>query len=231
MKRVAVMQSNYIPWKGYFDMIAAVDEFILFDEMQYTRRDWRNRNKIKTAQGLQWLTVPVRSRGKYTQTISETEINGSDWVEKHWKALELSYRRAPHWDSVAAWLRPLYFDVEYLWLSQMNQLFLQRCCDQLSIKTKISRSEEYELAEGKSERLADLCIQAGADEYVSGPAARSYIDEDIFVARNLKLRWFDYDCYPEYPQLWGAFEHGVTILDLFFNCGPEAPAYLKELRS
>src|SRR3990172_2397370 len=97
-KKIAIVQSNYIPWKGYFDMIAAVDEFILYDDMQYTRRDWRNRNQIKTPQGQQWLTVPVKVKGKYLQTIRETEINGTDWAEAHWTGIAQNYRRAPHFE-------------------------------------------------------------------------------------------------------------------------------------
>ncbi len=102
MKKVAILQSNYIPWKGYFDMIAAVDEFILYDDMQYTRRDWRNRNQIKTPQGVQWLTVPVKVKGKYDQTIRETEIDGADWAEAHWKSIAQNYRKAPRFEEIAA---------------------------------------------------------------------------------------------------------------------------------
>lgn len=227
MKRVAIVQSNYIPWKGYFDMIAHVDEFILYDEMQYTRRDWRNRNKIKTAQGCQWLTVPVAVRGKYAQTIAETEINDPGWAEKHWKTLELTYRRAPCFEEVASWLRPLYLECGDTHLSAMNQRFLAEICTRLGISTRISRSEEFVLIDGKTERLADLCVQAGGSEYVSGGAARDYIDEDIFHQRGLTLSWFSYEGYPEYPQLWGDFEHGVSIVDLLFNCGAAAPDYMR----
>lgn len=116
-KKVAIVQSNYIPWKGYFDMIAAVDEFILYDDMQYTRRDWRNRNQIKTPQGPQWLTVPVKVKGKYLQTIRETEIDGVDWVEAHWKAIVQNYRRAPHFEEVAAAFEPSYRQHQYSHLS------------------------------------------------------------------------------------------------------------------
>src|SRR5574341_389057 len=98
MKRVAIVQSNYIPWKGYFDLIASVDEFILYDDMQYTRRDWRNRNKLKTHQGLEWVTVPVKVKGRYHQTIRETEIAGTGWAETHWKTLTLNYCRAWHFE-------------------------------------------------------------------------------------------------------------------------------------
>ncbi|WP_299964172.1 WbqC family protein [uncultured Roseobacter sp.] len=231
MKRVAIVQSNYIPWKGYFDLIASVDEFILYDDMQFTRRDWRNRNKIKTAQGLQWLTVPVSVKGKYTQSISETEISQPDWVTKHWKSLELAYGRAPHFDEVAEWVEPLYLEADDRHLSRMNERFLSEICARLGIDTVISRSDDYTLADGKSERLADLCVQAGGNVYVSGPAARDYLAPEVFAHRNLELDWFSYDGYPAYPQLWGAFEHGVSILDLLFNCGSAAPNYMRHVTS
>ena len=230
MKKVAIVQSNYIPWKGYFDMIAAVDEFILYDDMQYTRRDWRNRNKIKTPLGTQWLTVPVQVKGKYHQTIRETAISGTDWAAAHWKALCLNYRRAAHFDAVAERLEPLYLRTEHSHLSQLNRALIEWVCDQLAITTKISDCAEYVLNGGKTERLADLCAQAGAGEYISGPAAKSYIDESVFARRGIKVIWFDYVGYPEYPQLWGKFRHDVTILDLLFNCAKDAPRYMKYVR-
>ncbi|MEL7255752.1 MAG: WbqC family protein [Pseudomonadota bacterium] len=227
MTRVAILQSNYIPWKGYFDMIAHVDTFILYDDMQFTRRDWRNRNKIKTAQGTQWLTVPVSVKGKYHQTIFETELMGEDWAEKHWRTIEQNYARAPHFGAVAEWLKPLYLDHSETHLSALNQRFLKAICARLGITTTIQRSNDYTLIDGKSERLADLCAKAGGTTYVSGPAAKDYIDPGVFKSYGLDLEWFSYDGYPEYPQLWGDFEHGVTILDLLFNCGDAAPDYMR----
>jgi len=227
LKKIAIVQSNYIPWKGYFDMIAAVDEFILYDDMQYTRRDWRNRNQIKTPNGIQWLTVPVLVKGKYHQRIRDTEIDGNSWAAAHWKALIQNYRRAAHFDEIAQWLEPLYLASPPTHLSQLNRRFIESVCEYLSIKTVISNSWDYDLIDGKTERLADLCAQAGGDEYVSGPAAKDYVDEQIFSERNIKLRWFDYNGYPEHPQLWGDFIHGVTILDLLFNCGKDAPRYMR----
>jgi len=229
MKKVAILQSNYIPWKGYFDIIAAVDEFILYDDMQYTRRDWRNRNQIKTPQGVQWLTVPVKVKGRYHQTIRDTEIDGADWTSQHWKALCQNYRRAKHFDRIAAELEPLYLKAGYTHLSHLNRTLIEWVCGQLGINTKISSSCDYTLSEGKSERLADLCIQAGAADYVSGPAAKDYVDEEVFRSRGLQLHWFDYTGYPEYPQLWGTFTHGVTILDLLFNCGKDSAHYMKHV--
>ncbi len=226
-KKIAIVQSNYIPWKGYFDMIAAVDEFILYDDMQYTRRDWRNRNQIKTPQGVQWLTVPVKVKGKYHQTIRETEIDGTDWAETHWKALAQNYRRAPHFEEIAAVFETFYLGHQYTHLSVLNRKLIEAVCAYLGITTKISHSWDYHLIDGKTERLADLCVQAKGTEYISGSAAKDYIDESIFAERGIKLAWFDYAGYPEYPQLWGVFTHGVTILDLLFNCGEDAPNYMK----
>ncbi|WP_026789545.1 WbqC family protein [Pleomorphomonas oryzae] len=230
MKKVAIVQSNYIPWKGYFDMIAAVDEFILYDDMQYTRRDWRNRNQIKTPQGVQWLTIPVRVKGRYFQKIRETEIEDPEWGQAHWRSLVQAYRKAPYFSEVAAWLEPLYLDEPPLLLSQLNRRFIEAICRALSITTQISNSWDYELVEGKTERLAALCTQAGGGEYVSGPAAKDYVDERVFRDQGVKLTWFDYAGYPEYKQLWGEFVHGVTILDLLFNCGKDTKQYMKYLK-
>lgn len=227
MKKVAILQSNYIPWKGYFDLIRQVDEFILFDEMQYTRRDWRNRNKIKTQRGLEWLTVPVKVKGRYYQTIRETELDGSPWASDHWKALTANYGRAPFFSELASELKPLYLDRQYTHLSQLNRALIDWVCSKLGITTLISDSSDYRLIEGKTERLLDICRQAGATEYLSGPAAAGYLETNLFETAGIGVRFFDYEGYPPYSQLWGEFEHGVTVLDLLFNCGPDAPSYLR----
>ena len=229
MKKIAIVQSNYIPWKGYFDMIAAVDEFILYDDMQYTRRDWRNRNQIKTPQGVQWLTVPVQVKGKYYQKIRETEIDGGEWAASHWKTLVQNYRRAEHFGEIAGWLEPLYAE-SFVYISQLNRRFIEAICTYLEIGTVIKNSWDYVLIDGKTERLANLCMQAGGTEYVSGPAAKGYVDENIFDDLNIKLTWFDYGGYREYPQLWGDFTHGVSILDLLFNCGKDAHRYMRYVK-
>ncbi len=229
MKKVAILQSNYIPWKGYFDLIAAVDEFILYDDMQYTRRDWRNRNQIKTPNGSQWLSVPVKVKGKYHQMIKETEIEGTDWAITHWKTLIQNYRRAPYFSDIADWLEPLYLNATYTHLSHLNHQFIQAICHYIGIRTPLSFSWDYPLVEGKTERLAHLCAQAGGTEYLSGPAAKDYIENGIFEKAGIKLTWFDYIGYPEYPQLWGEFTHYVSILDLLFNCGKTAHRYMKHV--
>jgi hypothetical protein len=227
VKKIAIVQSNYIPWKGYFDMIAAVDELIIYDDMQYTRRDWRNRNQIITPQGVQWLTVPVLVKGKYHQKIKEAKIDGSDWAATHWKALMHNYRRAPYFPEIALWLEPLYFEQSFTHISQLNRHFIEAICKYLGIKTLITNSWDYTLLDGKTERLAYLCVQAGGTEYISGPAARDYVDEKVFSDLGIKLLWFNYAGYPEYPQLSRKFTHGVTILDLLFNCGRGASSYMR----
>jgi hypothetical protein len=231
MKKVAILQSNYIPWKGYFDLIAAVDEFIIYDDMQFTRRDWRNRNKIKTPQGLQWITVPVLVKGKFNQRIRETEIDGTAWAAEHWKNLSMNYRRAQCFAEIAAWLEPLYLGASCRYLSELNLKFMSAICNYLGIKTTVTTSADYCLIDGKTERLADLCRQVGASEYISGPAAQGYIEEQVFRDMGIKLTWFDYAGYREYPQCWDEFAHGVTILDLLFNCGQEASHYMKHVKS
>lgn len=225
-KRIAILQSNYIPWKGYFDLIAAVDEFVLYDDMQFTKNDWRNRNKIKTPQGLQWLTVPVGT--DISRRIRDVTLDDR-WQAKHWKSLEANYRRSAHFQEIATWLSPMYLAETFTHLSQLNRRFIEAICGYLGIKTNITNSWDYEMGEGKTERLVRLCRQAGASEYVSGPAAKAYIQAGAFEAAGIKLTWFDYAGYPEYPQLWGPFEHGVTALDLLFNCGPESSHYLRRL--
>ncbi len=224
-KKVAIVQSNYIPWKGYFDMIAAVDEFILYDDVQFTKNDWRNRNKIKTPKGLEWISIPVG--GGISRRIRDVELPNRLWQEKHWKTLESNYRRAPHFAEVAAVFEPLYRKQTYTYLSVLNREFIEVVCRYLGIQTRINNCWDYELIEGRTGRLVALCAQAGGVEYVSGPAARDYIDVQAFADRGIKLTWFDYSGYPEYPQLWGGFVHGVTILDLLFNCGADAPRYMK----
>lgn len=227
MKKVAILQSNYIPWKGYFDIIASVDEFIFYDDMQYTRRDWRNRNQIKTPQGLQWLTIPVKVKGKFLQTIKETEIENSSWQKDHWKAFQQNYKRSPHFEEISHLLNETYNQKSYIYLSELNRDLIKIICDYMGIKTKLTCSWDYNLLEGKTERLADLCRQAGGTEYISGPAAKDYIDESVFNNAGIKLTWFNYSGYPEYPQLWGDFTHGVSIVDLLFNTGKNSLEFLK----
>jgi hypothetical protein len=225
---VAIVQSNYIPWKGYFDLINLVDEFILYDEMQYTKRDWRNRNIIKTPAGLKWLTIPVAVKGNFFQKIKDTTVSDPRWARKHWETIVHNYSKAKHFSLHRDVFAELYSScAEERFLSRINYLFLSAICKILSIDTKISWSEDYVSSEGKTERLVSLCRQAGATTYISGPAARDYLDEALFARENIRVQYIDYSSYPEYRQLSPPFEHRVSIIDLIFNEGPEAPNYMK----
>lgn len=227
MKKVAIVQSNYIPWKGYFDLIAAVDEFILFDTMQYTRRDWRNRNLIKTPQGQRWLTIPVEAKGMYLQKINETRVSGAQWRRSHWDTLYQNYRKAPHFSAYASHFEALFLEGNETLLSRINHAFIVGICELLHIRTRISWDSDYTMVPGRTERLVGLCKAAGADSYLSGPSARDYIDPTLFDKAGIALGYMDYADYPEYPQLHGKFEHGVTILDLIFNAGPDSTSFMK----
>lgn len=224
-KRVAILQSCYIPWKGYFDLINSVDEFILYDDVQYTVRDWRNRNRIKTPQGLQWLTIPVHVETR-RQSIRDTRVADSDWRRRHWLAWQRNYARAPWFRSYAPVLEPLYLDSAEPSLSRINAAFIEALCGVLGIRTRLTWSADYRLVDGRSERLVDLCRQAGATEYLSGPAARAYLRPELFAEAGIAVRWMSYEGYPEYPQLHGAFDHYVSVLDLLFQTGPAAPRFM-----
>ena len=231
MKKVAILQSNYIPWKGYFDIIGLVDEFILYDDMQYTKRDWRNRNQIKTPQGLLWLTIPVDTKGKYHQKIKETRITDHGWAASHLRSIELNYARAPYFSRYAPLLADLYGRAgEMDLLSDVNYLFLTELCRELGITTRITWSSDYTLIEGKTERLAGLVTSAGGDCYLSGPAAKDYIVDDVFRDAGIRLEYMNYEGYPAYPQLHGDFIGTVSILDLLLMTGPDAKNYMKCFR-
>lgn len=231
MKKVAILQSNYIPWKGYFDIINMVDEFILYDDMQYTRRDWRNRNQIKTVDGVKWLTISVESKGKFLQKINETKISNPKWAQEHWKAISLNYAKAPYFKTYAPIFEELYKKAgEMEYLSHVNHLFLTEICKLLGITTKITWSSDYELVDGKTERLAGLVKSAGGSYYLSGPAAKDYIVDEVFEEAGIELDYMDYEGYPEYPQLHGEFTPAVSILDLIFMTGPDAPKYMKSFQ-
>lgn len=228
MKKIAILQSNYIPWKGYFDIINMVDEFILYDDMQYTRRDWRNRNKIVTPNGLLWLSIPVENKGKFYQKINETKVVDKQWIDSHWRSIQLNYSRARYFDEYAEQIKGIYERCrEEKFLSMINYKFIRGICDILGIKTQITWSSDYKLVDGKTERLIGLVKEAKGDYYLSGPAARDYIDDNLFKQANIKLDWMDYSGYPEYHQLFNGFEHGVSVLDLIFNEGINAVKFMK----
>jgi len=225
MKSVVVLQSNYIPWKGYFDLIHDADLFIFYDDVQYTKNDWRNRNRIQTPQGPRWLTIPVGINTD--RRICDVELNDPRWQASHWDHIRQNYRKSPYFRQYKGFFEDIYCARKWANLSALNQHLIQRIAiDLLGLQTRFEDSRDYASAGAKQERLLSLLRQAETQRYISGPAAREYIDESAFSAAGIQLEWKDYSGYPTYDQGTETFEHGVSILDLLFHTGPRAPWYI-----
>jgi hypothetical protein len=225
--RICIIQSCYIPWKGFFDLIGRCDEYVMFDSAQYVKRHWHNRNRIKTAGGVEWLTIPVIAKGRFEQSIDQVEIE-KPWADKHWRALEIAYGRAAFFAQLAPTVKGWYerADKQVL-LTDVNAIFLRGIAGLLGLKTRIVSDAAYPAQGVKTERLLGIARAAGADRYLSGPSARAYFDEAMFAAAGIATEWMSYDGYPQYQQLHGGFEHAVTVLDLLFNTGLEASRRLR----
>lgn len=227
--RIGVLQTNFIPWRGYFDFIDDCDVFVVYDIVQYTKNDWRNRNRIKTPQGPKWVSVPV-THDSLDQRIDETPIaERKDWPDKPVNQIRENYRKARFFDA--------YFpEIEAILrrghdrLSALNRDLIGWACDKLSIETRFEDASAMDLPEDRNERLLAIMEWLGGTVYLSGAAADSYLDKDAYRARNLGLEYKVYD-YPDYPQLHGDFEGAVTVLDLLFNTGPNARGYLKSRKA
>ena len=225
-KKVAIIQPNYIPWKGYFDIIRAVDEFILLDDVQYTQRDWRNRNLIKTPNGLKWLSIPVVVANKQDK-ILDVAIADQKWKREHWNKLVHNYSKAPFFNLYKERFEKMYLENSEYLISNINLMFIREINKILGIDTAISCSSYFLTTGSKTVKLLNLCKAAGANKYISGPSAKNYLDETLLLNEEIEVEWFDYTGYKEYPQLFPPFEHKVSILDLLFNAGPEAINYMK----
>lgn len=223
--RVGIIQSNYLPWRGYFDFIASVDLFIFHDDLQYTKGDWRNRNKIRTPAGSIWLSVPVRYR-KTSQLICDTHIEYStEWQRDHLNRFKASYGKAPHCNDAVGLIEEAFLFRDRT-ISELNVRFIRLACAYLGVATPMRLSAEYSPKGVKTERVIDLLRKAGASTYLSGPSARNYLDERLFLESGIRLEYKSYD-YQPYPQVWNGFEGAVTVLDLIANCGPQAKAHLQ----
>lgn len=225
MKTIVVLQSNYIPWKGYFDLIHDADFFIFHDDLQFTKNDWRNRNKIMTPKGPEWISIPVGSDEH--RLICEVKIKDPIWQAKHWKTIQQYYSKCPYYSKYRSFFEDVFLGRKWENLSVLNQYLIRTISyDLLNLSTEFCDSREFNLSGQKLERLMELVTKAGADRYISGPAARDYIEPHRFSEVGIELVWKDYSGYPEYPQRFNPFEHGVSILDLLFNVGPDAPWYI-----
>lgn len=218
--KVAVCQSNYIPWRGYFDLIKSADLFVFHDDLQYTKQDWRNRNKIKTSIGTEWLTVPVK-KAPVDTLIDDIEISGEEWKVDHARRIDQHLGDAPHFqDAFDLWCR---FDSK---LGEMNRRTIGRICDYLGIKTQLVHSKRLNLKGAKTDRLIDLMKKVDGKTYISGPAAKAYLDVEKMRKAGFEVEWMVYGPYKEYPQQYADFEPFVTVLDLIANVGPQAREYI-----
>jgi hypothetical protein len=226
MKKVAVLQSNYIPWKGYFDIINSVDLFIFYDDVQFNKNDWRNRNKIKTQGGLKWITIPCGHQN--FKLIYEVNFVNSDWQIKHWNLIKAHYSKAPYFNHYKKFFENIYLNQNWKNLSKLNQYLIKTISlEFLNIKTQFDDSRNYNIQGKGEDRLINLLKKANTTKYISGPSAKAYISNDRFLSEGIHLEWMNYNNYPQYSQLYPPFEHAVSIIDLLFNTGPNAENFFK----
>lgn len=218
--RVVVLQPSYLPWLGYFDQIAKADVFVFYDDVQYDKNGWRNRNKIKTPQGEMWLSVPVRLKNHLELPINKIEIdNLSNWRKKHLTALEINYSRAAYFKDYEGFFKEVY-GRQWPFLADLDIHIVKELSTMLGVKTKFYRSSELGITGDKTGRLINICKHFSADSYLTGDSAKDYLDEGLFSSNSIKLEYHGYR-HPVYRQLYGDFMPSLSIVDLLFNCGKE----------
>ncbi len=223
---VSIHQPQYIPWLGYFDKIASSDVFVFLDNVQFKKNEWQNRNRIKTVEGWQWLTVPVIHR--YTQKICEVKINNTiQWGKKHLNALVTNYSKTLFFNDYLPFLEKTYAR-DWKHLADISIHFIRFLAEALGLsKTKFALASDYETREDRTGRLVDLCKQLEGDIYLSGRGGAKYLNLKEFAEEGLEVKFQDY-IHPHYPQLFGDFEPFLSIIDLLCNCGPESLSILRK---
>ncbi len=223
-----ILQPSYIPWRGYFHQVQKADVFVFLDDVQFDKRGWRNRNRIKTPQGGKWLTIPVHSKGHQIEhtPIHQIEIcRDEDWGRKHWLILQQHYGKAPHFRCYRELLGRFYSRRDVLLADFTIDLTIQIAGELGLQNTRFLRSSTLGVTGVKTDRLLNVLAKVNATHYISGPSARDYIEADKFAAAGITLEFMTYD-YPEYPQLYPPFDPQVSILDLLFMTGPDAPRFI-----
>lgn len=214
-------QPVYLPWIGLFHKIALADKFVFFNEVQYLPKDWMNRNKIKTAVGEVWLTVPVLRKGYRERKTSEIEINNNtNWQKKHLKSIFMNYKKAPYFDNYSSFFEDVY-GREWQYLSDLNEYMLRWFLDQLRIKVEFLKASDNNFHGTKSDLVLDMCKQLGADAYIFGVLGRDYANVDDFAKAGITAFFQDYK-HPKYPQIQGDFVSHLSVIDILFNCGPKS---------
>lgn len=215
---LAVHQPQYIPWLGYFHKIAKCDLFVFLDDVQYKKREFQNRNKIVTPDGPQWLTLPVITKGHYTQNIKDVLLDSTeDWTKNHFKSIEHNYHKAAHYAEHSSFLTELY-SKKWEKLIDVSMEFIKYSLNYLAIQTPWKMSSEYNVTETSTARIIELCKKTGADTYLSGAGGKDYMDEELFKHNGIKLVFQDFK-HPEYKQTQSKFEPYMSTVDLFLNCG------------
>jgi len=219
MTVIAIHQPQYLPWLGYFDKLDRSDVFCLLDTVQYKKNEFQNRNRIKTAQGWQWLTVPVTYR--FPQRIDEVGVNQTvDWQRKHLQALKTHYGKAPYFGAYIARFEEFYQQSHAL-MVEVNVASVQLLMDLLGLERKLVLASSLQVGtEDPTMRLVEICQTLGGDTYLSGRDGAKYMDETAFRGQEIQVVYQDFE-HPEYPQRHGPFEPNLSAVDLVFNCGPE----------
>ncbi len=223
--RVVILQPSFLPWKGYFHQVNSADIFVFYDDVQYDKNGWRNRNKIKTCQGTQWITVPILTKGRFGQAIRDVEINNRiKWGKKIWNSISMNYNKSPYFSEYVTFFEETLLS-EWSFVCELDIFLIQKISEFLGIKTEFVRSSDLNIVGDRMERIINICKHFSADHYLTGPSAVSYNVNEIFEENNIKLEYQSY-IYPEYPQQYGKFVGDVSIIDLLFNCGASSSDFI-----
>lgn len=225
MSKVIITQPNYIPWKGYFSNMRGVDYLVMYDDVQYTKRDWRNRNYLIGPNGPVLLSIPVNTKGKFYQKINETIISDQNWYKNHWNFIETNYKKTKFFSKYGEVFYNLYNNIETNVISEIDLVFIVKIIELLELNIKILKSSDLNIIGNRNTRLLNICKTLNCDTYYSGPAAKSYMDEKMFLDEGIEVKYYDYSNFKKYKQNWNGFDHKVSILDMFFNLGPDTIKY------
>jgi hypothetical protein len=225
LKKVAIIQSNYLPWKGYFDIIHDVDLFVFHDDLKYTKQDWRNRNQLKNGDTKLWITLPVGAKAERLN-IDQVTLSSADWQTNHWNLIKQTYGKAAFFTHYADFFEEVYLRRKWNFLSELNQYLIKAICGLLDVKTPFINSGDLNLPGNRTDKVINIVKAVGGTSYLSGPTAMNYIEKEKFESAGIELVFKSYEGYPEYPQNGFPFDHQVAIVDILFHTGPKAHHYI-----
>lgn len=222
MRRICIIQSAYVPWRGFFDLIDRCDEYVILDGAQFVKGHWQNRNRVQGPAGPTWLSIPVLTADRLGQAIEEVRVSDLKWAETHWRKIATYYSSAPFFAEIGPLIKALYEAAgQCERLTEINEILMRGIAGLLGIETQLIRDEVYDPQGARTDRVVDICIKAGATHYLTGPSARAYLDETPFTEAGIVVEWMEYPAYPPYPQGTSDYNPALSVLDLLFNAGPE----------